>query len=533
MPDTGSAEAWPLTAPCRPSPAPSAEATSRGHVLVRGDAGERHEMHHPLLGPAADGVREPGLAEAAGADDGDGAGGAQQPLHRRDVLVPAEQRVRLVRHAVPDHGRLAAQQLLLYGLEPGARIRAELVAQLAAVGLVPRQRGGRARRRRLAAQQLGEHLLVARMLRRRPRPAARPPPRAAPAGRARAPARVRACRGRGRARRAARPRGRRLSPAPSGVPSHSASPASAAASDPAWSPALARSALAAACSSRAELSTWSSARASRYPVGVLDDDVGAQLRPRPGHEDLHRLSRPLRQLVRPQPVHQPLGAAARAQVAREQREQAAEPGRGDLLSAIGDTRQQGQVGGHPCRLAKAPAAGTPAAGRTPAARAALPCGRARSKSRSPPKTRSPDSTRLGTAHRHGDQGLSGGSERRKAADPINADGRARPASPAPQMGVPAPRLRHRRWACPPRVSGTADGRARPASPARSAGPASGRRLGAVGGQEAVAEGVHPPDRGLRAGLQAVLPAPAGDPVQHGRVVGDDRDRHVPAGVARR
>ena len=56
------------------------------------------------------------------------------------------------------------------------------------------------------------------------------------------------------------------------------------------------------------------------------------------------------------------------------------------------------------------------------------------------------------------------------------------------------------------------------------------RASAVGGQEAVAEGVHPPDRGVGGGLQAVLPAPAGDPVQHRRVVGDDRDRHVPAGV---
>lgn len=83
------------------------------------------------------------------------------------------------------------------------------------------------------------------------------------------------------------------------------------------------------------------------------EDVGVQLRPRPGHEDLHRLSRPLRQLVRPQPCHQPFGAAACAQVAREQREETAEPGRGDLLSAIGDTRQQGQVGGHPYRLAMA------------------------------------------------------------------------------------------------------------------------------------------------------------------------------------
>ncbi len=84
--------------------------------------------------------------------------------------------------------------------------------------------------------------------------------------------------------------------------------------------------------------------------GRTGDDVGAQLRPRPGDEDLHRLPRPLGQLVRPQPFHEPLAAAARAQVACQQREKAADPGRGDLLSAIGDTRQQGQVGGHPCRL---------------------------------------------------------------------------------------------------------------------------------------------------------------------------------------
>ena len=45
-------------------------------------------------------------------------------------------------------------------------------------------------------------------------------------------------------------------------------------------------------------------------------------------------------------------------------------------------------------------------------------------------------------------------------------------------------------------------------------------------EEAVAERVHRPDRRLRAGPQAVAPAPAGDPVQHRRVVGDDRDRHV-------
>ena len=56
--------------------------------------------------------------------------------------------------------------------------------------------------------------------------------------------------------------------------------------------------------------------------------------------------------------------------------------------------------------------------------------------------------------------------------------------------------------------------------------ATGRRLRAECAEEAVAERVHRPDRRLRAGPHAVLPAPPGDLVQHRRVVGDDRDRHV-------
>ena len=64
----------------------------------------------------------------------------------------------------------------------------------------------------------------------------------------------------------------------------------------------------------------------------------------------------------------------------------------------------------------------------------------------------------------------------------------------------------------------------------SAGRLPGRRVASRCAEEAVAEGVHRPDRRLRAGPQAVLPAPPGDLVQHRRVVGDDRDRHV---VARR
>ena len=45
-------------------------------------------------------------------------------------------------------------------------------------------------------------------------------------------------------------------------------------------------------------------------------------------------------------------------------------------------------------------------------------------------------------------------------------------------------------------------------------------------EEPVAEGVHPPQRRVRCGPQAVVPAPARHPGQHGRVPGDDRHRDV-------
>jgi len=48
-------------------------------------------------------------------------------------------------------------------------------------------------------------------------------------------------------------------------------------------------------------------------------------------------------------------------------------------------------------------------------------------------------------------------------------------------------------------------------------------------QKAVAEGVHPRDWRLGARLHPRLPAPICDPVHHGRVVGNDGDRHVVAG----
>jgi hypothetical protein len=70
-------------------------------------------VHVPLLGLAAHRVREPGLAEAAGADDRGDPGGTQHGGHRAEVVVPAEQRVGLVRDAVPDSRRLVGQQLLV------------------------------------------------------------------------------------------------------------------------------------------------------------------------------------------------------------------------------------------------------------------------------------------------------------------------------------------------------------------------------------------------------------------------------------
>jgi hypothetical protein len=151
-------------APGRPGPAPSAEATSAATSAsaVTPASGTKYTTRCSArrLTACASRVlpRPPGPTTVTARE------ARSSRFHRRDVLVPAEQRIRLVRHTVPGHGRLTAQQLLLYGLESGARIGAELVAQLTAVRLVPGQRGGRARRRRLAAQQLGEHLLVARML---------------------------------------------------------------------------------------------------------------------------------------------------------------------------------------------------------------------------------------------------------------------------------------------------------------------------------------------------------------------------------
>src|SRR5690606_40494793 len=54
------------------------------------------------------------------------------------------------------------------------------------------------------------------------------------------------------------------------------------------------------------------------------------------------------------------------------------------------------------------------------------------------------------------------------------------------------------------------------------------RSAAESREEPVAEPVHGPDRAVLGGLEPLLPAPARDPLHDRLVLGDDRDRHVPA-----
>jgi hypothetical protein len=135
----------------------------RRDVVVGGDAGQAHQVYRRLLGVAADHVGEPGLAQAAGADDRGDPGGPNQGGHRCQVVLAAEQRVGVVRDAVSLLGLLAAQQLPVHCPQRGARVGAQLVADLSAVGLVAGQCRGRTGRGGLAAQQLDQHLLVARL----------------------------------------------------------------------------------------------------------------------------------------------------------------------------------------------------------------------------------------------------------------------------------------------------------------------------------------------------------------------------------
>jgi hypothetical protein len=320
-----------------------------GHVVVGGDTGQRHEVHDPLLGLAAHHLGETGLAQPAGPDDRGDPGGAQQVGHRGEVVVAAEQRVGLVGHPVADDRRGALEQLLVDGLEGGAGVAAELVAERAAVGLVAVQRRRRSQRRRLAAQQLGQHLLVPGTLAVKPgqlvgrlgvatQPCQRQRPgtHQRPVGRRplRAQRRHRVVQagvgtlGRSvqrQARLGVRQRRRMVTGA--GVP---------------------RGRRGAQQHRRGVDLVLAQGKAVAGRGG--GDDVGAQLGPGAGDQNPERPGRVLGQLVRPEPLHQPGGAAAGAQIAGEQGQQAAQSGAGDLLVAVGHPRQQRQLDGHQSRV---------------------------------------------------------------------------------------------------------------------------------------------------------------------------------------
>ena len=322
-----------------------------GDVVVGGDARQGHELHHPLLGSPAHHLREAGLAQAAGADDRSDPGGAQQARHRGEVVVAADQRVGFVRHAVPDHRRAALQQLLLQGLQCWAGVGAKLLPQRAAVRLVPGQRLRRPRRRRLAAQQLHQHLLVPRTLagqvgKRRGclRTAAQPGQRQR-AGTCQRP--VRRCPlGPQRRHRVVQPGvGAVRGPVPQRQARHGLGECGQVVAG-AGEPGGRRR----AAEDRRGVDLLVGQRQA-VAGGCAGDHVGAELGPGAGDDDLQRLGRVLGLLVRPEPVHQPGGAAAGAQVTGKQRQEATQPGAGDLTAAVGHPRQQGQLNGHPTRVA--------------------------------------------------------------------------------------------------------------------------------------------------------------------------------------
>jgi hypothetical protein len=89
------------------------------------------------------------------------------------------------------------------------------------------------------------------------------------------------------------------------------------------------------------------AQRQAVPDGGTGDDVGAQLCSGAEDENLQRLGRVLRLLVRPEPIHEPGGAAPGTQVTSQERKQVTQPGGGDLPAAVGHLPQQGQLGSHP------------------------------------------------------------------------------------------------------------------------------------------------------------------------------------------
>ena len=123
-------------------------------------------MHDRLGRVTREGLRQPGLAEPAGADDGHHPGGGHQRPQPVQVVVAADQGRRVVPDALADWP-VQGQQAALYPLELLTGVGAQLVAQLPPVALESFERGRRAADGSLAAQQVGQQRFVARQLRLR------------------------------------------------------------------------------------------------------------------------------------------------------------------------------------------------------------------------------------------------------------------------------------------------------------------------------------------------------------------------------
>ena len=124
-------------------------------VFGRGDAGQFDDADGRLGRLPGEGVRQPGLADPAGADDGHDPGAGQQGAQPFGVAVAADQRGRVVAHPLPD-GVVEGEQGAVRALEDLAGVGAETVPQVSPVPFVTGQRrrcppgGG------LAAQQVGQ-----------------------------------------------------------------------------------------------------------------------------------------------------------------------------------------------------------------------------------------------------------------------------------------------------------------------------------------------------------------------------------------
>ena len=218
---------------------------------------------------AGDGVGQPGLAEAAGADDRHHPGAGQQRPQPLQVTVAADQRGRVVADAPADRP-VKRQQAAVRPLEQLAGIGAEPVAQVPLVARESLKRRRRATDGGLAAQQVRQQRLVLRPLRvRRLERGQRVRVRPGPAGRPRQDQPGAAASAAAGARTSASGPGVAVAHPGQAAVSSRASRASAAAAAASRSSAAARVADQAR-TSRA-LSTSPGAAPSRYPAAVADD----------------------------------------------------------------------------------------------------------------------------------------------------------------------------------------------------------------------------------------------------------------------